>query len=112
MYSLPLASVITAPSPEAITTSLSATTCMSAKPCQKRVGMARRLHVVTESGMAGADPARVHRARQLLAGRHGGQAGRPAEDPHLADRRLPAEIGPGPRRAEADPSEPATIRRR
>src|SRR5687768_1721139 len=38
MYSLPFVSVITAPSPEAITTSRSLITCMSAKPCQKRVG--------------------------------------------------------------------------
>src|SRR5690349_8681021 len=95
MYSLPFVSVITAPSPDSITTSLSAMTCMSAKPCQNRVGMARRLHVVTERGMPSVDRPRVKGPRELLARRHRREACGLAEQAHLPYGSLPGEIRPG-----------------
>src|SRR3954471_2796140 len=102
---------MTVPSPEAITTSLSAMTCISAKPCQKRVGMVRRLRVVTQCCMARADRSRIERAHEIFARRQRGQARHLAQEPHLANRRVPGEVRPGPRRAKAHAIDPPTLRR-
>src|SRR6185436_5079745 len=112
MYSLPFVSVMTAPSPEAITTSLSAMTCMSAKPCQKRVGMAGRLRVVTQRCTARADGLGVERARQIVARRERREARGVPQQSHLPDGGLPGEIRPGARRAQADPIQAPALRRR
>src|SRR5262245_16704855 len=118
MYSLPFVSVMTAPSPDAITTSVSAITCMSAKPCQNRVvilrsvstgalppaSRLRRWRGRAHRRCPDADGPGIERTRQLPARWHRRQARRLTEQAHLSHGELPGEI-----RVRAGGAEPDSV---
>src|SRR5438094_10670260 len=125
MYSLPFASRTTAPSPSTMTSSWSATVCMSAKGCQNllmggdgtsaaargtatpRAGTRRPCrHGATVGRAPDVDRARIDRGGKLVAGGQAGEANAGGEPAELPLRLLPAEIREAAGDGQAHPLRP------